>query len=293
MQPLFVDLHTHTTASDGTDAPAALVRKAAALGLAAVAITDHDTLSGLAEAEEAGQQHGIEVIRGCELGVASAYGEMHLLGLWLPEDASLLETTLVDLRRRRESRNLRMLEKLEQLGYPVAYESVLHFAGGESVGRPHIASALLEKGYVASRDEAFARFLGARGAAYVPRELLTPEQGVALMAGLGATVCIAHPMLMRCPPAWFDDILPRLKECGLSAIEAYHSEHSAADERFCAELARRYSLGLSGGSDYHGLTKPAVRLGRGRGGLRVTAAILDALKRHRAAWLAAGGVNIK
>lgn len=281
MQPQFVDLHTHTTASDGTDSPAEVVRKAAAMGLAALAVTDHDTLSGLDEAEEAGRSRGIEIIRGCELGVTSPYGELHLVGLWIPRDAAPLERVLEDLRMRRGTRNRRILEKLGRLGFPLTYEDVLRHAGGESVGRPHIAAALLEKGYVESREEAFARFLGSRGSAYVPRELLTPEQGVALMAGLGATVCVAHPMLMRCPPSWFDEILPRLKACGLDGLEAYHSEHSAADERFCVELVQRYGLGLSGGSDYHGLAKPAVRLGRGRGGLRVTVAVLDALKRRR------------
>lgn len=281
MQPRFVDLHTHTTASDGTDTPTELVRKAARLGLAAVAITDHDTLSGLDEAERAGREHGLEVIRGCELGVATPYGEMHLLGLWLPARVDPLEDLLADLRARRADRNRRIVDKLNRLGLPLRYEDVLRCAGGESVGRPHIAAALLEQGWVTSRQEAFARFLGAGGAAYVPRALPMPEEGVALMAGLGATVCVAHPMLLRCPASWWEETLPRLKACGLDGLEAYHSEHSAEDERLCVDLARRHDLGLSGGSDYHGLAKPRVRLGRGRGNLRVTVNILEELKHRR------------
>lgn len=285
MQPRFVDLHTHTTASDGTDTPAELVGRAARLGLAAVAVTDHDTLSGLDEAERAGREQGLEVIRGCELGVVTPYGEMHLLGLWLPARADPLEERLADLRARRADRNRQIVARLNRLGLALTYGDVLRHADGESVGRPHIAAALLEHGYVTSRQEAFARFLGAGGAAYVPRALPTPEEGVTLMAGLGATVCVAHPMLLRCPASWWDEILPRLKACGLDGLEAYHSEHSDEDERFCVELARRYDLGLSGGSDYHGLVKPRVRLGRGHGDLRVTLNILEGLKRRR---LAAG-----
>lgn len=285
MQPRFVDLHTHTTASDGTDTPAELARKAARLGLAAVAVTDHDTLSGLDEAVRAGREHGLEVIRGCELGVRTPYGEMHLLGLWLPVRADSLEDLIADLRARRADRNRQIVDRLNRLGFSLSYDDVLRHAGGESVGRPHIAAALLERGHVSSRQEAFARFLGADGAAYVPRALPTPEEGVELMAGLGATVCVAHPMLLRCPASWWEEILPRLKDRGLDGLEAYHSEHSAEDTRQCVELARRYDLGLSGGSDYHGLTKPRVRLGRGHGDLRVTLPVLEALKRRR---LAAG-----
>lgn len=282
MQPRFVDLHTHTTASDGTDSPWELIRKAAGLKLAAVAVTDHDTLSGLAEAEAAGRELGVEVIRGCELSVSSEYGEVHLLGLWLPEDASVLESVLEELRGRRETRNRLMVEKLNALGMPLTYDDVLEQAQGESVGRPHIAGALLSKGYVGTFRQAFDLFLGSRAAAYVPRLLLEPEEGVSLLAKLGAVVSFAHPMLIHCPPAWFDVIIPRLKEAGLSAIEAYHSEHAARDERFCVDLASRYGLGLSGGSDYHGGIKEGVHLGRGKGGLRVTVGFLDALKaRHR------------
>lgn len=282
MQPRFVDLHTHTTASDGTDTPRGLIRKAAEAGLAAVAVTDHDTLSGLDAAEAAGREFGVEVIRGCELGVQGQYGEIHLLGLWLPRDCAPLESALARLRTLREERNRGMLEKLRGLGIAVSYDEVLEEAKGESVGRPHIARVLQKRGIVSTFAQAFELYLGYYGAAYVPRALPSPEEGVRLLAGPGVVVSFAHPMLIRCPAAWFDEIVPRLKEAGLGAIEAYHSEHSSRDERFCVDLAARYGLGVSGGSDYHGTAKPGVRLGRGKGGLRVTAALLDALKARRA-----------
>lgn len=283
MQPRFVDLHTHTWASDGSDSPAQLVHKAAEARLAAIAVTDHDTVSGIAEAVEAGHRLGVEVIGGCELSVNSAYGEVHILGLWLPADCQELEGQLAVLRAARETRNRRIVEKLVGLGCPLTYDEVLDEAGGESVGRPHIARAMLKKGFGCSMDDIFRRFLGYYGLAFEPKTILEPEAGVSLLAGLGATVGIAHPMLVHCPRTWFEDFVIRLQAVGLSALEAYHSEHSATDERYCVDLAARLGLGLTGGSDYHGVAKPSVRLGRGKGTLRVTEAMLDRLKAQRVA----------
>ena len=282
MQPRFVDLHTHTTASDGTDAPRDPIRRAASLKLAAVAVTDHDTVSGLDEAEAAGREYGVEIIRGCELGVQGQYGEIHLLGLWLPRHSAPLDAELARLRGHREERNLKILDRLRSIGINIGYQEVLDEAGGESVGRPHIARVLQKRGIVSNFVQAFELYLGYYGAAYVPRTLLTPEEGVSLMADLGAVVSFAHPMLIRCPPSWFDEIIPRLKEAGLGAIEAYHSEHSARDERFPAWSWRH---GTDSGSAavriITGMAKPGVELGRGKGGLRVTVALLDALKARR------------
>lgn len=281
MQPLFVDLHTHTTASDGSDSPTELVKKAAEAGLAAVAITDHDTVSGLDEACEAGKRYNITVVRGCELSVSSQYGEVHLLGLWLPEDCSPIEAQLFDLRDKRDSRNERILERLHKVGVHLSLEQVLAQSQGETVGRPHIAGALLKAGYVTTVQDAFARYLGKDGSAFEPKEVFTPEDGVRLLANLGATVSVAHPMLIRCPLPWLEDTISDLASYGLTAVEAYHSEHSAKHERCCAELAGRHNLGVSGGSDYHGLAKPHIRLGRGKGGLRVTLAVYERLLTRR------------
>ena len=197
MQPRFVDLHTHTTASDGTDAPRDLIRRAASLKLAAVAVTDHDTVSGLDEAEAAGREYGVEIIRGCELGVQGQYGEIHLLGLWLPRHSAPLDAELARLRGHREERNLKILDRLRSIGINIGYQEVLDEAGGESVGRPHIARVLQKRGIVSNFAQAFELYLGYYGAAYVPRTLLTPEEGVSLMADLGAVVSFAHPMLIR------------------------------------------------------------------------------------------------
>lgn len=286
MQPRFVDLHTHTTASDGSDTPTELIQKAAERGLAAVAVTDHDTVSGLDEAVETGNRLGVEVIRGCELSVHTTHGEVHLLGLWLPEGDSELDNRLKALRKGRDERNDLILERLRALGIPLELEQVLAESRGESVGRPHIARALLRYGYVSSLQDAFYRYLGKNGAAYEPREELSPAAGVQMLTSLGATVSMAHPMLVRCPPDWLNNTVAELAALGMTAIEAYHSEHSARDERVCAELATRHGLGITGGSDYHGSAKPRIVLGRGKGGLRVTEAVFERLKdRRRAAGL--------
>lgn len=276
-----IDLHTHSTASDGTDSPAALVYKAAQSGLCAVALTDHDTVGGLIAAQEAGRMHGIEVIRGCEVSALSPHGEAHILGLWLPEDVGLLESVLADQRTKRSLRNRHILDRLASRGLVLHYDEVLAEAGGDTIGRPHIAAAMMRRGYVASAREAFQKWLGRGGAAFVPRESLDMREAVRLLSSLGATVCLAHVRLLRCPDAWIQHTVRELIPLGLSALEAWHSEHTPADTRFCVDIAARYGLGLTGGSDYHGEAKRGVALGVGRGNMRVTEHVLTALKAQR------------
>ena len=277
----FIDLHTHSSASDGTDSPAQLVVKAHAAGLAAVAITDHDTLSGLKEGQQAGHDLGIEVVRGCEISTGTELGELHILGLWLPENSQILLEKLCWLREKRGERNVGIVKKLQDMGYEISMEEVLAAAKGESVGRPHIAEVLIRKGFAKDARQVFKEFLGSRGKAYLPKAVLGPEESVSLLASSGATVCLAHPLLWKAPAGWLDSMVARLKDYGLSAIEAYHSEHSEADVRTCLALAKRFDLGVSGGSDYHGSNKPTIRLGQGYGGLRVNQSILAALKQRR------------
>lgn len=283
----YIDLHTHSSASDGTDTPSLLVAKARDAGLAAIAITDHDTLSGLAEGQEAGRELGMEVVRGCEISASTELGELHILGLWLPENPQPLLEKLAWLRERRAERNVGIVQKLQDLGYDITMDEVQNAAKGESVGRPHIAEVMLRKGYAKDAREVFRDFLGSRGKAYLPKTVLRPDACVRLLASMGATVSLAHPLLWKAPSGWLDSTVARLKDYGLSAIEAYHSEHSEADVRTCLALAKRFDLGVTGGSDYHGGNKPSISIGRGYGGLRVSVAALDALKsRRRAAGLA-------
>jgi predicted metal-dependent phosphoesterase TrpH len=279
-----IDLHCHSTASDGSDDPAELIRKAVAAGLAALALTDHDSVGGLDEAQQTAEGTKLELIRGCEISARGEGGEMHILGLWIPRQHPKLhvfEDVLRDLRDHRNTRNQIMVERLRKQGCALSYDDVLAEAGGESVGRPHIARVLMRKGYAKSAQEVFTRYLGSKGSAYEPKKVLQPEDAVELLLSVGATVAIAHPKLIRASDAWLEATAIRLRACGLSVVEAYHSEHSEADTRFCLALAARQGLALCGGSDYHGRLKPDIALGTGRGGLRVPEILLDQLKQQR------------
>lgn len=283
MRPQLIDLHTHSNASDGTDTPAELVKKAKQANLSALALTDHDTLAGLPEAIAASRELGMEFIPGCEIAVASEYGEIHLLGLWVKPDDTELNLALDTMLSARSKRNKAIVEKLQELGVNLKYADLENPAAGESIGRPHIAKALQTLGVVDSQREAFSKYLGRKSPAYVARELPSPERGVRLLRDAGATVAWAHPMLLRAPQEWVENTLEMLVRSGLEAIEAYHSEHSAEDSRFCVELASRHDLLLSGGSDYHGGAKPGIALGSGKGGLRVALWVLEKLKQRRQA----------
>ncbi len=294
--PRLVDLHTHTTASDGTDSPSEVVRKAAHLGLLAVAITDHDTTAGHAEAFEAGTKHQIEVIGGCELSTTYALRDqntcenkkhsVHILGLWLPKEDHLYANYLHKLQNVRNVRNMQMVEKLQGLGINISYEDILRqtkekYGDVQSIGRPHIASALLQGGHIAQEAEAYPQYIGMGAPAYVARQGITPHEAVAFLASIGATVAIAHPMILPCSPEELNDLVSDLKGVGLHAIEAYHPSHNQVAVRHCVELAGRHGLALSGGSDYHGTAKPYIQLGSGKGGLRVAWHVLEALKEQR------------
>jgi hypothetical protein len=278
-----VDLHTHSTASDGTLSPAELVRKAKDIGLRALALTDHDTAGGLEEASRAGKGCGLEVIPGCELSIDYSRGQMHLLGLWLPVRPERLNDTLSRLRELRHSRNERILAKLAQLGINIDYGEVKELAGDASIGRPHIARLLMEKNIVGSINEAFAEFIGPHGKAYVPKDKLGPEKAIEVLKDEQATVLLAHPYSLELAPQELEAELQRLKGLGLDGLEAYYPEHSADETALYIELASRLDLLVSGGTDFHGSVKPDIELGRGRGGLDLPYSLVEGLKLARKA----------
>jgi 3',5'-nucleoside bisphosphate phosphatase len=278
---MFIDLHTHSTASDGTLSPTELVLAAKTAGLDAVALTDHDTTFGLAEALAAGQETGVEVIPGCELSVTWERGEIHLLGLWLPEQPKRLTQTMDELIRYRHDRNHIIIDKLNALGMKITYEEVKALAGDGSVGRPHISQALQRGGYVSSMQEAFDRYLGSMGTAFAPKKILTPEQGVTLLKEEGATVILAHPHLLGLDDTALEKLVRGLMEFGLDGLEAYYSEHTPQVTRNYLAMAERLGLGVSGGSDFHGTVKPEILIGRGRGKLRIPYSVVEGLKARR------------
>ena len=276
-----VDLHVHSSASDGTDAPGLVVAKAAALGLTALALTDHDTLSGIPDAREAAARFPIELIPGVELSVDYAGVKIHMLAYFLEPTPGPLQDRLEELRSGRTIRNHRIVERLRELGYAITMEDVLHHAAGDAVGRPHIADALVEAGAIENRSEAFVSLLGDGGSAYVERDRLTAVDAITLTTESGGVTSIAHPLTINTDAATLRSIFEDLRDAGLAGIEARYSEHSPAIRTQLAAVAADLGLVATGGSDYHGAGKPGLRIGSGRGDLVVPDTALEELRRRR------------
>jgi len=275
-----IDLHIHSNASDGQFTPSETVRLAKAANLAAMALTDHDTLAGLPEALQASRDMGIECIPGCEISATNEGRELHILGLWVTPGDPLLEAALATLRDGREQRNRIILDKLARLGVHIDYEDVLAIAKG-AAGRPHIARILVERGIVRDFPAAFAKYLGSHAKAYAPKPVMPLPEAIATLKRAGATVALAHPYLLKETGKPLEELVRHCMGLGLTAIEVYYTEHSPQKTREYLELARRLDLGVCGGSDFHGNVKPGIAIGKGRGKLAVPVETLDDLKRRR------------
>jgi predicted metal-dependent phosphoesterase TrpH len=275
--PIYIDLHVHTTASDGSMTPAEIVRYAYEKGLAAVAITDHDTMDGVEQALEEGRKLGFEVIAGVEISV-DFMPEMHLLGYFLDGHYEPILNTLQDLREKREYRNPRIVSKLNDLGIEISMSEVDKKAGGSIISRAHIARVLVEKGYVADMEEAFDKYLAFGRKAYVKKEKLAPDEGIAAIIRSGGIPVLAHPIYLDMTMAQLDNLLGELAEAGLKGIEAYYTDNTASQTEELLQLAKRHSLVATGGSDFHGSFKPEIELGSGRGLLRVPYSVLEQLR---------------
>lgn len=246
------DLHLHTTASDGTDTPSALVSLAAEKGFELLAITDHDTMSGVREAQEAGKRLGVRIISGVEIS-AGGDTEVHVLG-YAVQKPEMLVQMLEKMRNQRSQRMRQMVMKLNDLGIPIHLGRVTGLAK-ESVGRSHLARVLVEDGIVRDVREAFNRYLAPGRPAYVEREKLTVSQAVRLIASAGGLPVIAHPGQNHGDAFWMKDRFAELKEAGLKGIEAYHMAHSQQQAIAFARTAKDLGLLVTGGSDYHGTIK--------------------------------------
>lgn len=272
-----IDLHTHSTASDGKLAPAELVREAARVGIEVLALTDHDTLSGLAEAAEEASRLGLEFIPGVEISAEFSPGTLHMLGYFVdPADAEL-EQALSWLRGGRDDRNRLILERLAELGCPLDLAEVAGLAGGESVGRPHIARAMINHGYVSSFQEAFDRYLGKGAAAYVDRAKMTPERAIASILKADGIPVLAHPQTLALERDAVEKLVESLASLGLAGLEAYYYSHSEEETAFYISLARKLGLAVTAGSDFHGPGTIDSGLGVGRGNMNVPRSIADAL----------------
>ncbi len=272
----YIDLHTHSTCSDGTLTPTELVHRAKECGLAAIALTDHDTVAGLPEAVTAGADRGVEVVPGIELS-ARFDGELHILGYFIDYKDEGLRRTLREQVRSRNARNLKMLDRLGELGIRIGREE-LPDPSGASVTRAHIAVALVKRGYASSIREAFSRYLVKGSPAYVPRQRPTAAECIHTIRSAGGQAYLAHLNQLRLADEPLLELVKELRGLGLSGIEGLYSEYDEEWTRKCRRIAASLDLKLSGGSDFHGANKD-IRLGVGYGQLRIPYSVLEAMRK--------------
>ncbi len=280
-----IDLHAHTTASDGTKSPAELVQLAASEGLVGLAVTDHDTVDGVAEAMAEGDRLGVEVIPGVEISleykgpkVGGRSGWMHLLVYHLPLDGPLANA-LREMQAWRAARNDRIIEKLCELGIEMTLDEVAAASGGGQIGRPHFATVMLEKGYIETRQEAFDKYLAKGAPAYEDKKRLEPDDAIARARAEGAVPVLAHPYSLGIGGDDLRTRLTRWRDQGLCGLEVIYPEMDREVRAIFADLADELGLITTGGSDYHGDNKPHIQLGRGiDGNVTVPATVLDEIR---------------
>jgi hypothetical protein len=276
-----IDLHSHTIHSDGSSTPSEIVALAKSNGARAVAITDHDTIAGLAEGRDAAGRLGIEFVDGIELSAEYSPGTMHILGYYIDDEQEQLAAKLQELRAAREKRNPEIARRLQSLGVDIRYGEVVALAGNDVVGRPHFARVLVEKGYASSIQDAFNRFLAKGAAAYVEKKRLSPGESISLVHNAKGVAVLAHPYQLKLTAEALERLVGELVEMGLDGIEAIYSRHSPAERECYSKLADRHRLMVTGGSDYHGTYKPDISLVNGLGDLVVPYSLLEGLRSKR------------
>ncbi|HEY4485346.1 MAG TPA: PHP domain-containing protein [Nitrospiria bacterium] len=277
----YIDLHTHSTASDGTLTPLELVRYAARKGLRAMALTDHDCVDGLDAAVAEGERLGVEVIPGIEISAEFPGGTMHVLGFFVDRADSKFQEGLERLQQARRDRNPRIVRNLQALGLDITYEEVVAASGGGQVGRPHFAKVLIQKGYASTNQNAFERYLKKGAPGYEEKFRFSPQEALELIHQAGGVAVLAHPFtLFREGAENLDAVLAELSRFELDGMEVYYSTYSYDQIRSYRSLAEKHGLLFSGGSDFHGSHKPGIDLGVGQGQLQVPYELLEALRKR-------------
>lgn len=277
-EPRWIDLHLHSTASDGWLDPVALMAEARRRGLSGVALTDHDTVQGIAAAQPAAEVHGLTFVPGIEFSAEHTPGILHVLGYFIDPTHPALTAACQRMIEGRDHRNAQIVERLADLACPVSMERVRQIAGNEVVGRPHIARAMIEAGHVKTFKQAFTRYLATDAPAYVSRDRLTPTEAIALIRAAGGVAGVAHPAQLRCQTySELDTLVGRLVDVGLAAIEVHHPDHKPEDTRIAMMLAEKYRLASTGGSDFHGPDE-GRRYRVGFAGFKIPHEWLDALR---------------
>ena len=279
-----VDLHMHTTHSDGTFTPRELIRHAREKGLTCISVTDHDTMSSFDECADEAKKIGIELIPGIEISAQFEPGTLHVLGFFLDRNQAELRSTLESIQKARKERNPQIIEELNRLGIDITLKEVEAESGGKQIGRPHFAKVLFKKGVVKSMDDAFNQYLGKGKSAYIDKRRLSSRDSIQRIREAGGIAVIAHPKQM------FPDVeaihelpllekeLARLVEEGLGGIEAYNSCQSRQEAEQYKRLAKRFNLFVTGGSDFHGANKPDVVLGSIGNGAELDYKVVEEMK---------------
>lgn len=278
-----IDLHVHSTCSDGTFPPAQLVDYAVQKNLAAFALTDHDTVEGLPDAFAAARMAGIELVSGIEFSTVYQGRDLHILGLDFDYENPLFQDTLSFLQRDREERNQKMIDKMSTDGIDISREQMAELFGEQLWTRAHFARYLAAKGYVKHMWDAFQSHIGDQCKYYVPRQKVSPFEIVKLIRELNGIPVLAHPFQYHLNEEELAALIKSLKRAGLLGIEAIYSTHTGSQENILRKLARSFGLCISGGSDFHGANKPAIDLGRGKGNLRIPYELLEQLRSAREA----------
>ena len=278
-----IDLHVHSTASDGTESPAQLVVNAKSAGLSAIALTDHDTVSGVREFMEAGRESGVKTIPGVEISTWNHSKELHIVGLFINPEYERLISFLENMREERVVRNRAIIRKLQSYGYSITEDEVFEVSGGESLGRPHIAATLVKKGYFSDIQESFDILLKRGRKGFIPRSLKPPEVACSLIHEAGGVAIWAHPVSGQHSGerSYVKKMLKVLLPAGIDGLETLYTTYTPHQTALLEEMAETHHLLRSGGSDFHGRNRPGTALGTGGGGLAVPNSFLEKIESFR------------
>ena len=281
MNSKIVDLHTHTTESDGSFTPEELILEAKRVGLSAIAITDHDSISGIKKAAPIAAEHGIELIPGVELSTDYNGKEVHVVGLYVDIENEYFLSKIKEFKENRDSRNAIMVENLQKEGFSITMEELVAENPDCVITRANIARFLYEHGMIPTIQTAFEKYIGDNCKCYVNRFKITPMDGVRLIKEAGGTAILAHPLLYHMSDATLQKMVDEMKEAGLDGIEAIYCTYTPSEERQMKHFAQENHLLVSGGSDFHGTTKPNLNLGTGYGKLHIPYEVLENIKNSR------------
>ncbi len=282
-----IDLHIHSTASDGSFTPAEIVSLASTLNLKAIAITDHDSVEGAKAAMQLPSPAPLNLLAGVEISTSfpdtfTCGGSLHLLGYDMDVDDPTLNQLLLTLRQAREKRTPKIIRRLNALGHDITLPELFSRFKKGQVGRPHIAQLMMEKGFVNSIDEAFDNFLGKNGPAYVDKHRIDCEQAIKTVINAGGISVLAHPGLIKLPPnKTLEELITALKKAGLNGIEAYYPNHTKGETTDYLNIAKQFDLLVTGGTDFHGTIKPEIQMGTGTGEFFVPHVLYDIIKKHK------------